>query len=75
MCWRYHQTRNSVVQIRCCNKHIITFRENLMGISFQFTKQTSVLQIKQSGMRGRLPSTVLEKMDTCVSQTNISHSC
>lgn len=38
-------------------------------MSFQFTQQNTVQEMKQSGTRGILPSTVQKIMDTCVYQT------
>lgn len=50
-------------------------RENYTVIGFQFTLRNYVLEIKQSGTGGRLPSAVMRVMATCVYQTKNSRNC
>lgn len=51
------------------------FRENQTAMSFQYTLRNSVLEMKQSGTKGRLPSAVMRVMVTCVYRTENSLSC
>lgn len=57
------------------NNFSLSFRENWTVITFQFTQQNSVLEIKQSGTKGRLQSTVTRVMDTCAYRIKTSQSC
>lgn len=57
------------------NNFVLSFRENWTVITFQFTQQNSVLEIKQSGTKGRLQLTVARVMDTCAYRIKTSQSC
>lgn len=57
------------------NNFSLSFRENWTVITFQFTQHNSVLEIKQSGTKGRLQSTVTRVMDTCAYRIKTSQSC
>lgn len=56
------------------NNFSLSFRENWTVITFQFTQQNSVLEIKQNGTKDRLQSVVTSLMDTYVYRTKTSQN-